>query len=220
MSENSPAAPAASAVAVTSGAPPTGRLAMLTAYAVAATAIPIPFVPDRVIAGVRGALVHDVVSRHGMSITSDARAILAGAQSDQRARLMRAAETVVRQVLKRFRPASLFQTAARGVEVYALGKLLDHYITHVRKSGAVRIHAEEARRVREAIDKALLRTLSPALRPKLQTMPSGAEDLRDEYTRWIDAIFLTGAAIPSYLERRLEAAFDEIVRETPGLSDG
>jgi hypothetical protein len=46
------------------------------------------------------------------------------------------------------------------------------------------------------------------------------EDLRDEFTRWIDALLLTSAALPSYLERRLEAAFDEIVEQTPGLKNG
>ena len=44
-------------------------------------------------------------------------------------------------------------------------------------------------------------------------------DLRDELTRWIDAALLTSASVPSYVERRLEAAFDEIVRET-GLGRG
>jgi hypothetical protein len=51
-------------------------------------------------------------------------------------------------------------------------------------------------------------------------MTDGLEDLRDELTRWIDAALLTSAALPSYLERRLEAAFDEVVRETAGSRDG
>ena len=62
--------------------------------------------------------------------------------------------------------------------------------------------------------------MSPALRPSIATLNQGAEDLRDEFTRWIDALLLTSAALPSYVERRLEAAFDEIVAETPGLQDG
>jgi hypothetical protein len=82
------------------------------------------------------------------------------------------------------------------------------------------MHLEEARLVRDAIDRAVLRALSPALRPSETTQGEGVEDLRDELTRWIDALLLTSAALPSYLERRLEAAFDEIVAQTPGFKNG
>ena len=74
--------------------------------------------------------------------------------------------------------------------------------------------------MRDAIDKAVIRFLSPSLAPASTTMQRGAEDLRGEVTRWIDTAILTGAALPSYIERRLEAAFDEIVAESPGLADG
>ena len=50
-------------------------------------------------------------------------------------------------------------------------------------------------------------------------MRAGAEDLRDEYTRWVDTFLLTGAALPSYVERRLESAFDEVCAESPELYD-
>jgi uncharacterized protein (DUF697 family) len=201
-------------------APPTGRLAVMTVYAVAVTAIPIPFVPDRVLVRVRGAVVHDVAARHGLSLTSDARAVLAEPDSEARTRLVRAAESVARQILRRLRPFGVLTAASRGIELYALGVLLDRYFSKVRAHGAVRMHLEEARLVRDAIDRSLLRTLSPALRPAPTTLGEGVEDLRDEFTRWIDALLLTSAALPSYLERRLEAAFDEIVEQTPGLKNG
>jgi len=51
-------------------------------------------------------------------------------------------------------------------------------------------------------------------------MQGGTEDLRDEFTRWIDALLITTAAVPDYLERRLVAAFDEVVKEMPGIADG
>jgi hypothetical protein len=212
---------ATSTVAISpASAPPTGRLAVMTAYAVAATAIPVPFVPDRVLVSVRGAVVHDVASRHGLSLTSDARAILAEPDSETRTRIVRAAESVARQLLRRLRPLGFLTAASRGIELYALGVLLERYVTHVRASGAVRIHLEEARLVRDAIDRAVMRALSPSLRPSLTVVGEGHEDLRDEFTRWIDALLLTSAALPSYLERRLEAAFDEIVEQTPGLKNG
>ncbi len=200
--------------------PPAGRLVMMTAYAVAATAIPFPFLPDRVIARVRGALAHDILARHGLSLTSDARASLAEPDSEMRNRLVRAAESLARQILRRIRPLGVLNSASRGAELYALGILLERYVVKLRRSNAVRMHHEEARLVREAIDRALLRAMSPALRPPVTTLNQGAEDLRDEFTRWIDALLLTSAALPSYLERRIEAAFDEIVAEMPGLQDG
>jgi uncharacterized protein (DUF697 family) len=200
-------------------AAPSGRLAVMTAYAVAATVIPIPFVPDRVISRVRGALVYDVASRHGLSLTTDARAALAEADSEMRTKLVRTAETIARQLLRRVRPLGFLSSASRGVEMYALGLLFERYITKARRSAAVRLHQEEARLVREAIDRAMLRAFSPSLTPATTTVNEGVEDLRDEFTRWIDALLLTSAAVPSYLERRLEAAFDEIVAEMPGLRD-
>jgi hypothetical protein len=209
-----------SAVAVSSSPAPSGRLAVLTAYALATNAIPIPFLPDRVLLRVRGAIVHDVASRHGLSLTSDARKILADPSSEHRTRLVRAAEGVARQLLRRLRPLSAVDTVSRGAEVFALGHLFDRYIREVRPTTTVRVHLEEARRVRDAIDKAVVRAISPTLRPNETMVSESIEDLRDEFTRWVDAVLLTSATLPSYLERRLEAAFDQIVAETPSLRDG
>jgi hypothetical protein len=208
-----------SVVAITAPQP-SGRLAVMTAYAVAAAAIPIPILPDRMLIRVRGAVVHDIVSRHGLSLTSDARALLADPDSEQRPRMVKVAETVVRQVLRRLKPLGAINSLSRGLEVFALGLLLERYITEVRPTGQVRMHHEEARKVRGMIDRAALRALSPSLKPGQAIMADGLEDLRDELTRWVDAILLTSAALPSYLERRLEAAFDQVVGETPGSRDG
>ena len=208
-----------SVVAITAPQP-SGRLAVLTAYAVAAAAIPIPLLPDRMLIRVRGAVVHDIVSRHGLSLTSDARAMLADPDSEQRTRMVKVAETVVRQVLRRLKPLGAINSVSRGLEVFALGLLLERYITEVRPTGQVRMHLEEARKVRGMIDRAALRAFSPSLKPGQTIMADGLEDLRDELTRWVDAILLTSAGLPSYLERRLEAAFDQVVGETPGSRDG
>jgi hypothetical protein len=222
MPATDPADSTASATVAISPAssPPTGRLAVMTAYAIAATAIPLPFVPDRVLQRVRGAVVHDAAARHGLSLTSDARDVLAEPDSETRTRIVRAAESVARQLLRRLRPLGVLTAASRGIELYSLGLLLERYLSRVRVQGAVRMHLEEARLVRDAIDRAVVRALSPSLRPTLTVMGESHEDLRDEFTRWIDAVLLTTAALPSYLERRLEAAFDEVVAQTPELRHG
>lgn len=211
--------PSSTAVA-RSAPPPSGRLAVLTAYAMAATAIPLPFLPDRLLARLRGAVVQDVISRHGLSLTSDARELLAEPESESRTRLVKAAEGVARTLLKRLRPLGVLNAASRGVEIFALGLLLDRYATQVRSTSAVRMHREEARHLRAAIDKAVLRAVSPALHPTATTLDAGAEDLRDELTRWIDTALLTSATLPSYLERRLETAFDQVVAESPEMREG
>ncbi len=207
---------ASSTVAVTASPlpPPSGRLAVMTAYAVAASAIPVPFVPDRIITSIRGAVAHDAATRHGLSLTSDARALLANAYSEHRARMVQATESLLRQLVRRrLRPLGTFDSAVRGVEVYALGLLLERYFARARAEGSLRVQLDEARRVRDAVDRAFLRAFSPTLHPNPTLLPEGVDDLRDEFTRWIDTFLLTSAALPSYIERRLEAAFDEMMRQ-------
>jgi uncharacterized protein (DUF697 family) len=215
---NIPAVPTSNAVAAAAHAEPTaGRLAILTGMAVAACMIPVPFVPDRVLSRVRGAVVHDVAARYGLSLTSDAREALAQPNSDRRATVFarKLVETVVRRVLRRLGPLGAASSFIRALEVFALGHLLERYIEHVRPLGVVRIHVDEAHVMRELIDRAVLRALAPSLSPRSMTLNEPAEDLRDELTRWIDTALLTGAALPGYIERRLDAAFDAVVAERP-----
>jgi hypothetical protein len=216
MSASAPAVSAPSAVALdNASSPPAGRLAVLTALAAAATAVPLPILPDKLLSRVRGAIAHDVLARHGLSLTTDAREVFAEPDFDPRAAAMlrKGAEFAVRRLVGRLGPVALLGSAARAVEVFALGHLLDRYAAKVRETGAVRVQPDEARRVRVLVNRALLRAISPSLRPTSQTNPAGVEDLRDEFTRWSDTLILTGASLPSYVVRRLEAAFDEIVAE-------
>lgn len=199
--------------------PPAGRLAILTALVMGANAVPLPLLPDFVIARVRGAIAHDTATRHGLSLTQDARTVLSSADPESRAIARKAGEAVLRQVAKRLTPLAAVATLSRGLEAYALGLLFDRYIQRFRASGSVRVDVDEARRVRDAIDRSVLRVLSPALKPSQTTVRPGAEDLRTETTRFLDSILLTGASLPGYFERRLESAFDEIARETPGMRD-
>jgi hypothetical protein len=216
---NAPAVSAPSAVALDSAAAPAvGRLAVLTGVAAAADAIPLPFVPDKLLGRVRGAVAHDVLARHGLSMTTDARAIFAEPDFDAKATavLRRGAEFFLRRALGRIGPIAILGSAARAVEVFALGHLLERYVAEVRPTGTVRVHAEEARKVRDLVNRSLLRALSPSLRAAAETQPASVEDLRDELTRWSDALLLAGAAVPGYLVRRLEAAFDEVVADGEG----
>jgi hypothetical protein len=215
MTSSTPAAPSQSTVAVpTTANAPTGRLAVLTAASIGALALPLPIVPERLVGRLRGALAHDITARYGLSMTADARKILAnparqaGAQNIARTTL----EMIGRTLLSRG-PLGALASVAGGLEVYAFGHLLERYLVRIRKTQTVRIGIDEAKLIRQIIDRSMLRLLSPYLKPASITMQELVEDLRDEFTRWVDTAILTSASLPSYLERRLEAAFDEVAAE-------
>ena len=73
-----------SPTALTHVRPVPGRLGVLTGASLLVGFIPLPFVPDRVIRQLRGAIVHDVSSRHGISLTTEARRALAARDQPQR----------------------------------------------------------------------------------------------------------------------------------------
>lgn len=188
-----------------------GRLGMFAGLSLAASAIPLPFVPDRVLERVRGAVAHEAAVRHGVSLTSDARAALAEPRSDEGVRhvLRKGVEFAIRRMLRRLGPLAPLASGLRAFEVYALGHLVDRYLAEIRPPGRVRLGAEEATTLRLAIDEAVLRAFHPTTAPRRLLVAEGVEDLRDEFTRWIDTLLVTGATLPSYLQRRLDAAFDE-----------
>jgi hypothetical protein len=201
------------------GAEVTGRLAMLTGASLLLGAVPIPIVPTRVLRQLRGAVAHDTLARHGLSVVSAARDVFAEPDTTDRTRqvLRKGVEFASRRLLSRLGPFSALSAAARAFEIYALGHLLARYATQVRPTGTVRVQEAEARAVRQAIDRAALRAFSPSVEPRKLLLPAAPEDLRDDFTRWLDTLVLTAATLPSYLERRLDAAFDEIVAQTPEL---
>jgi hypothetical protein len=198
---------------------PPGRLGTLVALGAASGAIPLPFVPTRLQQRIRGALVHDVASRHGLSLSTDARELLCEPDSPDpgRARLVRTAAYLTRSMLRRAGPVAMLGPAWSALDTFALGHLFDRYLERVRRSASVRLQAPEAREVRRLIDRAMLRFLSPELHVAREGRADGApaEDARDEITRLSDALLLVAASAPAYLVRRLEAAFDAVVADTP-----
>lgn len=199
--------------------PVPGRLGMLTAMSLVAGAIPIPILPERALRQLRGAIVHEVAARHGLSLSSDAREVLANPSSKDRMRdmLRRGAELFAKRVLRRLGPLGPLSKVARTAEVFALGLLFDRYLHQVRQLTSARILEPEARRIRDAIDASVVRALYPSLEPTPLMLPRGVEDMRDEFTRWIDTFLVTFATLPSWIERRLTAAFDEVVKTSPEL---
>jgi uncharacterized protein (DUF697 family) len=213
---------AGSIEAIRSDVAVSGRLATLSAMALFAGAIPLPILPDRVLRQLRGAIVHDVGSRYGMSITSDARDTLAATSHQDKIRVMlrKGVQLLARRLLRRLGPLAPLSATVGAVEVFALGHLLDRYFSRFRKRTSVRLQAAEATALRRAIDRAVLYTFHPATDPTALALPAASEDLRDEFTRWTDTLLLSAATLPSYFERRIEAAFDDVITEFSELCDG
>ena len=84
---------------------------------------------------------------------------------------------------------------------------------------AVPPFVDEAERLRDVIDRATLRALSPQIKLPKSDEAACAEDLRDEVTRWTDGVLLATATLPSWAKRRLEAAFDQILQATPARAN-
>lgn len=202
---------------------PPGRLGALALMGAATGGVPLPFVPAKMLATVRGAVVHDVVSRNGLGITRDARKVLADldATAPHKAKLLGLAEFVTGRVLARLGPARLLSPALSALETYALGHLLDRYLNHVRVANTVRIQVTEAYRVRTMIDRAIIRVIAPDLQVAAEQRADGApkDDQREDLTRVLDGLLLGAASLPGYIVRRLDAAFDAVVAETPDAGE-
>ena len=139
-----------------------GRLGTYTILGAACGIVPLPWIPDAVARRVRGALVHDLTSRHGLSVTPDARALLVEPNSGEgpRGLLAQGARFAVSKVLGRLGPLALISPLRSALGTWALGHLLQRYVETSRATRSVRIDVEEARRVRRAMDQAVVYALT------------------------------------------------------------
>lgn len=188
-----------------------GRLGTYTLLGAATGVVPLPWVPDAIARRVRGALVHDLTSRHGLSLTAEARSILvepAGTEGP-RGVVGQGVSFAIARVLGRFGPLAAIGPVRAALGTFVLGHLLQRYLETARIARSVRIDVEEARRVRRAIDQALIYALTTEGRGSRGGAPLPPEDLRDQTTQIVDGVLISIASAPGWLVRRLEAAFDE-----------
>lgn len=192
-----------------------GRLGTYTALGAASGVVPLPWVPDAIVRRVRGALVHDLTARHGLSLTPDARAALVAASSVEGAKgyLQQGVTFALTRVLGRFGPLAMLGPVRTALGTFVLGHLLERYLDTARIARSVRIDVEEARRVRRAIDQALVQALTTEGKGSRENPPFGPEDLRDQTTQIVDGVFISIASAPGWLVRRLDAAFDETLAD-------
>jgi hypothetical protein len=189
-----------------------GRITTFATMGVLAGSVPLPWVPDAIARRVRGAMIHDVAARHGLSVTPEARAVLCepSGMEGPRGVMGQAMTFVATRLLSRFGPLALVQPVRAGLATFLLGHLFHRYLESTRSERAVRIDVEEARRVRRAIDRALIHMVTAEVRPAADDGASAPEDLRDPTTAVLDSGLIAAASFPGWLLRRLDAAFDDV----------
>jgi hypothetical protein len=193
-----------------------GRLGVYAVLGGSAGTVPLPWVTDVLVRYVRGALLQEIAARRGVSLTPEAREVLADPQGPAAPRGLAAqalrflgARLAVR-MLTSLGPGALLWSLGGTLRTYALGRLFDRYLARGRSQRAVRIDAEEARRIRKAIDTAMARALTTAA--GFGPEPTVIDDQRDAATAFVDAALGFAARVPSWMTRRLDVAFDEVCR--------
>jgi hypothetical protein len=197
-----------------------GRLGIYAAMGAGTGTVPLPWVPDALARRVRGSLVHDIAVRHGTALEAAAReALAARAAPGEKRGLVRQAvrfvgSTLAKRALTGLAPIGLVGPVRAALDTYVLGHLFDRYLTQRALSATARdprIGDDEARRVRKAIDSALLRALTVDVDP-VTPPPLSADDARDGTTTFIDGVLSFAAGVPEQLIVRLDAAFDDIMQ--------
>jgi hypothetical protein len=197
-----------------------GRLGVYVALGASLGAIPLPWVPDSLVRRIRGALVHELATRRGLSLNPDARDVLAepsgaGIPRGLASQALRFfGLKLALRGLSRFGPVGLVWPLHTALRTYALGHLFERYVELARTERAVRIDVDEARRVRAAIDGALVRAVTVG--PPPTEDPTFIDDQRDVMTSLVDGLLGIAAGVPGKLLLRLETAFDELLARTDG----
>lgn len=190
-----------------------GRLGTYTVLGAASGIVPLPWIPNVIVRRVRGALAHDITARHGLSLSPEAREIFADPLSGEGSKgvLSQGLAFAVSRVLGRLGPLAAVTPVRSALGTFVLGHLLQRYLDTARTARAVRIDVDEARRVRRAIDQALLYALTTDANASREDPVRPAEDLRDQTTQVVDGVLISMASLPGWLVRRLDAAFDEVL---------
>ncbi len=198
--------------------PPPGRLGTFAVLGAVAGGVPLPWLPDALERRVRGALAQDVAARHGLSLSPEARVLLAEpmrATEGAPGVMAHALRFFTRKLLVRFGPLGMLPPVRACLSTFVLGHLFARYL-EARRDPAVRIDAAEAKTLRQAMDRALVNLLSVDLVAEKDAFDRPPEDLRDDMTQLVDGVLIATAGVPGWLVRRLDASFDETLAKTHG----
>ncbi len=194
---------------------PTGQLGAFALLGAAMRTVPFPWLPNTLAEKLRGALVHDIATRHGVALSPNARSTLASPEPLKRKHgpVSDALGYIGRKLFARFGPLSALLPVRAALETYVLGHLLDHYLSRVPREAGARFEVREARLVRRAIERAILRIASTEGGLRWVPTPPPPEESRDELTQLLDGVLSAATLVPSWLLQRLDAAFDDALTE-------
>jgi hypothetical protein len=190
-----------------------GRIGTYTVLGGAIGVVPLPWIPDSLARRLRGAVVQDLASKHGLSVTPEARAIFAEPAGTEGPRGIVAQVTrfATRKFLSRIGPLGFFAPVRSALSTFVLAHLFHRYLETARVDRSIRIDVDEARRVRSAIDHSLARTITTENMGSIDSRGDAPEDLRDSTTQLIDGVIIATAGLPAWIVNRLDAAFDEVL---------
>jgi hypothetical protein len=196
------------------GRPPPGQLGTFAVLGAAVGTVPLPWLPDALAKRLRGALVQDIAARHGLALSPGARNVLADPSGGRRRQgaVAQAFGYLGRKLLVRFGPLAMLPPLRAAIETYVLGYLFDRYLSRAAPDRGPRVEVAEAREIRDAIDRAVVRVASPEGGLQWPAVPVPPDDSRDEITTAIDSLLSATATVPSWLLHRLDLAFDDVVR--------
>lgn len=181
------------------------------------SALPLPWVPDVVTRRVRGTLLHDIATQHGLALTEEARQILSEVWFSGLPKLgalpavlaQQAGKFALGRALAFLGPLGWLPPVRNALYTYILGHVFSRYLETARRSRAIRIDAEEAKLVRKALERAMVATLTVESRSPWKDTVAPPEELRNGATQLVDGVLLSIACLPSWLVERLDTAFDE-----------
>jgi len=148
-----------------------------------------------------------------LSVTAEARTVLAdpNALSSPKSLVKEGVTFALTRVLGRFGPLGFVPPVRTALGTFVLGHLLQRYLDTARNHRASRVEIEEAKRVRRAIDQALLYAITTDANSSRARGTLSPEDLRPRSEQVVDGILISLAGVPSWLLRRLDAAFDDVI---------
>jgi hypothetical protein len=213
LTRETPVADIAQPAELRSSRPPPGKLESFAVLGGFVGTVPLPWVPGVLARRLRGALVQDIASRYGVVLSWDARQMLAdpSATKARHGPLRQAFGFLSKKLLIRVGPLAVLPPLRSALETYVLGYLFDRYLARADRADRMRVDIEEARLVRQAIERAVLRVVSPEGGLQWPATPLPREESRDEITQALDGLLSATTTIPSWLMGRLAAAFDEAV---------
>ena len=193
---------------------PPGQLGTFALLGAAGGSVPLPWLPDAIARRVRGALVQDIAARNGLALSPGARSVLADPSLGRHKRSPVAAAFgyIGKKVLVRFGPLAVLPPLRAALETYVLGYLFHRYLTRAKRESGGRVELAEARLVRDAIERAVMRVATPEGGLQWPVTPTTDDDARDEMTQALDGILSAASTIPSWLLHRLDVAFDDVLR--------